>query len=104
MAPTGDLLPLVLTEVRRGLPPLTGVPSPLSWVPLVAAEGLGTVPKVASSLHLTEGTAAEPCVGEPVLQVLGAVAVDEDVELDNFKATASWRACASQQKQGVTSL
>ena len=102
MPPTRDLLPLVLTGVRGGLPPLTGVPSPLSWVPLVAAEGLGTVPKAASSLRLTEGTAAEPCGGEPVLQVLGAVAADEDV--DNLKATASWRACACQQKQGVTSL
>ena len=103
MPPIRDLLPLVITGVWGGLPPLTGAPSPLSWVPLVATEGLGTVPKVTSSLRLTEGTAAEPCGGEPVLQVLGAVA-DEDVELDNFKATASWRACASQQKQGVISL
>ena len=104
LLPTRSLLP-VLNGVMGVLPPLTEVPSPLAWVLPAAGEGLATVPRVASSLRLTEGsTTGEPQGGDRVLLVPGAVPADEEVELDNFRATASWRACASPQQQGVTIL
>ena len=81
---TGGLLP-VLNGVMGVLPPLNEVSSPLTRVLPTAGEGLATVPRVASSLRLTEGSTAEPDGGEKVL----LVPADEEVEFDNFRATAS---------------
>ena len=103
LPPTRGLLPM-LNGVLGGPPLVTEVPPPLTQVLPIAGEGLATVLKVASSLRLTEGRTDEPYGGEKVLLVPGAEAAAEDAELDNFKATASWRACASKQQQGVTSL
>ena len=94
---TRALLP-VLKGVMGVLPPLTEVPSPLAWVLPAAREGLAAMPRVASSLRLTEGsTAGEPHGGGKLLLVPGAVPAAEE-EADSLKATASWRAYASQQQ------
>ena len=102
LPPTRGLL-LVLNGVTGVLPPLIGNPSPLPWVLPTVGEGVTAVHQVASSLRLTEGARGEPYGGEEVLLVPGAVAADEDDD-DNLKATTSWRACAIQQKQAVTTL
>ena len=96
LSPTRALLPM-LNGVMGFLPPLTEVPSPLTWGLPAAGEGLAAVPKIASSLRLTEGSTAEPDGGEKVLLVPGVVPADEE-QAASLKATASWRACASQQQ------
>lgn len=97
LPPTRGLL-LVPNEVMGLPPPLTEHPSPLTRFLSTAGEGLAAVPKIGSSLRLTEGSSSEPHCGEKLLLVPGAVAADEE-DNDNLEATASWRACGDNNSK-----
>ena len=92
LPPTEGLLPLL-----KGLLLVKDL-SPLMQVLPAVGEGLAAVPRVASSLRLTEVTLVGSCEGETVLAVAGAGPLAEVEVVAIFEATASWRACADQKQ------